>query len=84
MVNTFKTHEVEVILVNEEHSINFETLDLNLTQQLKCEKEPPKKVMHTKVDQLMWDCPPLPFNVHTLAIYLEFCSYFMKWAWEVY
>jgi hypothetical protein len=35
-------------------------------------KKPPKKVMHTRVDQLVWDCPPLPFNIQTLAIYLEF------------
>jgi hypothetical protein len=59
MVNSFKTYETKVVPVDEEHLINFETLDLNLTQQLTCEKEPPKNVMHTRVNEIVWDCPPL-------------------------
>jgi hypothetical protein len=43
---------------------------LNVFQR-PCEEEPPKRVVRTWVDRLVWDCRLSP-NPHALAIYLEF------------
>ncbi len=43
---------------------------LNVSQQLH-EEEPPRRVVRTQVDRLVWDRQLFP-NPHALAIYLEF------------
>jgi hypothetical protein len=45
-------------------------LDLNVSQRLR-EEEPPKRVVRTRADRLVWDRRLSP-NPHALAIYLEF------------
>jgi hypothetical protein len=45
-------------------------LDLNLSQRPR-EKEPPRRVVRTRVDRSIWDRRLSP-NPHVLAIYLEF------------
>ncbi len=45
-------------------------LDVNVSQWLP-EKEPSKRMMHTRVDRSAWDCQLSP-NPHALVIYLEF------------
>ncbi len=45
-------------------------LDLNVSQRSR-EEEPPKRVVRTRVDHLVWDHRLSP-NPHALAIYLEF------------
>ena len=45
-------------------------LDLNVSQRSR-EKEPPRRVVRTRVDCSVWDCRLFP-NPHALAIYLEF------------
>jgi hypothetical protein len=45
-------------------------LDLNVSQRPR-EEEPPKRVVHTRVDRSVWD-HRLSLNPHALAIYLEF------------
>ncbi len=45
-------------------------LDLNVSQRL-CEEEPPRRVVHTRVDRSVWDRRLSP-NPHALAIYFEF------------
>jgi hypothetical protein len=44
--------------------------DLNVSQRPR-EKEPPRRVVHTRVDRSVWDRRLSP-NPHVLAIYLEF------------
>jgi len=43
---------------------------LNVSQRPR-EKEPPKRVVRTRIDRSVWDCRLSP-NPHALAIYLEF------------
>ncbi len=45
-------------------------LDLNVFQQSR-EEKPPRRVVRTRVDRLVWDRRLSP-NPHALAIYLEF------------
>jgi hypothetical protein len=45
-------------------------LDLNVSQRPRKE-EPPRRVVRTRVDRLVWD-RRLPPNPHALVIYLEF------------
>jgi hypothetical protein len=45
-------------------------LDLNVSQRPR-EEEPPKRVVRTRVNRLVWDRRMSP-NPHALAIYLEF------------
>jgi hypothetical protein len=50
-------------------------VELSFTQLSKHEEKLALRVMRPIVDQsmrLVWDCPPLPLNVNTLAIYLKF------------
>jgi hypothetical protein len=46
------------------------SFDLNVSQWL-CEKEPPRRVVCTRVDRSVWDRRSSP-NPHALAIYLDF------------
>jgi hypothetical protein len=46
------------------------SLDLNVSQRPR-EEEPPRRVVRTRVDRLVWDRWLSP-NPHVLAIYLEF------------
>jgi hypothetical protein len=77
MANIFEMCDLEVTLINEEHSVNVEVemLELSLTQLSKHEEKLALKIMRPRVDQsvrLVWDHPPLPPNVSTLTIYLKF------------
>ncbi len=45
-------------------------LDLNVSQRPR-EEEPPRRVVHTRVNRSVWD-RQLFLNPHALAIYLEF------------
>jgi hypothetical protein len=45
-------------------------LDMNVSQRPR-EEEPPRRVVRTRVDRLVWDCRLFP-NPHALAIYLNF------------
>jgi hypothetical protein len=44
-------------------------LNLNVFSRPR-EEEPPRRVVHTRIDRSVWD-RRLSFNPHTLAIYLE-------------
>jgi hypothetical protein len=54
----------------EKEKLKDAPLDVNVSQRL-CEEEPSRRVVHTRVDRLAWDCRLSP-NPHALTIYLEF------------
>jgi hypothetical protein len=58
-----------VALVQQEE-LEEAPLDLNVSQRSR-EEEPPRRVVRTRVDRLVWDRRLSP-NPHALAIYLEF------------
>ncbi len=54
----------------EQEELEEAPLDVILSQRSR-EKEPPRRVVHTRVDRSTWDRRLSP-NAHALAIYLEF------------
>jgi hypothetical protein len=56
----------------EQEELEEASLDLIVSQRPR-EEEPPRQVVHTRVDRSAWDCRLSP-NPHALAIYLEFVS----------
>jgi len=54
----------------EKEKLEKATLDVNVSQRLR-EEKPSRRMVHTRVDRLAWDCQLSP-NPHALTIYLEF------------
>jgi hypothetical protein len=52
----------------EKEELEKAPLDVNVSQRSH-EEEPSKKMVHTRVDRLAWDCQ-FSLNPHALAIYL--------------
>jgi hypothetical protein len=71
-----------VALVQQEE-LEEALLDLDVSQQLR-EKEPPRRVVRTRVARSVWDRRLFP-NPHALAIYLKFvpaCGAAPEWFEE--
>jgi len=54
----------------EQEELEEAPLDV-IVSQWPCEEEPPRRVVHTRVDRSAWDRRLFP-NPHALAIYLKF------------
>ncbi len=70
MVDDVTTPSNPPIAPIEKENLEEAPLDVNVSQRSR-EEEPSRRVVHTRVDHLVWDCQMSP-NPHALAIYLEF------------
>ncbi len=70
MVNDVTTPSNPAIASIEEEKLEEAPLDVNVSQWLR-EKEPSRRVVHTRVNRSVWDRQTF-LNPHALAIHLEF------------
>jgi hypothetical protein len=70
MADDVATPSSPLVALVEQEKFEEALLDVIVSQRPH-KKEPPRRVVRTRVDCLAWDCQ-LSLNLHALAIYLEF------------